>query len=131
MNKRIIYPNNESISIIIPAEQTQETIDIICKKDVPAGVPYKIVDASAIPDDRTFRDAWTADFSEPDGYGIGAKAYFTNILSKDLSFIEKEIKKCKDIISTSEEKEIVEMTKLSLTELETQKNKIQQTLDNL
>jgi ribosomal protein S12 len=34
------------------------TIEEIAVKDVPAGVPYKIVDVSDIPEDRTFRDAW-------------------------------------------------------------------------
>jgi hypothetical protein len=48
----------------------------IARKDVPAGVPYLIVNASDLPEDRTYRDAWTADFSQPDGIGIGADAWF-------------------------------------------------------
>ena len=44
---------------------------MIAKRDVPAGVPYKIVDSSIIPQNRMFRDAWYANFNEPDGYGIG------------------------------------------------------------
>ena len=47
-----------------------------CKKDVPAGVPYLIVDAADVPTDRSFRDAWEADFSNPSGYGMGPEAYF-------------------------------------------------------
>ncbi len=39
---------------------------------VPASVPYLLVDTSALPTDRTNRDAWEADFSNPDGYGEGA-----------------------------------------------------------
>ena len=34
------------------------TIDEIAAKDVPAGKPFKIVEAADIPADRTFRDAW-------------------------------------------------------------------------
>jgi hypothetical protein len=34
------------------------TIEKIADKDVPAGVPFKIVDAATIPSDRTFRNAW-------------------------------------------------------------------------
>ena len=29
-----------------------------CAKDVPEGKPYKIVNDSDIPSDRTFRNAW-------------------------------------------------------------------------
>lgn len=72
---RIIYPLEDGIAVITPC-LCGLSISDIARKDVPAGVPYKIVDASAIPTDRTFRDAWEADFSEPDGYGIGAEAWF-------------------------------------------------------
>jgi hypothetical protein len=59
MDKRIIYPNDEGgVSIIIPAAECGLTIEEIAAKDVPAGKPYKIVDASDIPSDRTFRSAW-------------------------------------------------------------------------
>ena len=60
MDKRIIYPNDDGgISIIIPAESVEAAM-----KDIPAGKPYKIIDAADVPSDRTFRNAWTADFSE-------------------------------------------------------------------
>lgn len=49
--------------------------DDVCKKDVPAGVPYLIIDDSDIPTDREFRAAWEADFTNPDGYGIGQEAW--------------------------------------------------------
>jgi hypothetical protein len=58
MNQRIIYPTDEgSVAIIVPAE-CGLTIEEIAAKDVPAGTPYKIVDVSDIPEDRTFRNAW-------------------------------------------------------------------------
>lgn len=58
-NPRIIYPTPEGgVAIIIPALDCGLTIQEIAEKDVPAGVPYKIVDASEIPADRTFRAAW-------------------------------------------------------------------------
>jgi hypothetical protein len=51
---RIIYPTPEgSVAVIIPTESVE-----LALKDVPSGVPYEIVDASAIPSDRTFRNAW-------------------------------------------------------------------------
>lgn len=58
-NLRIIYPTPEGgVSIIIPAVECGLTIEQIAEKDVPAGVPFKVVDVSEIPADRTFRSAW-------------------------------------------------------------------------
>jgi hypothetical protein len=52
--KRIIYPTDDGgVAIIIPAESVEAAM-----KDIPEGKPYKIVDASDIPEDRTFRAAW-------------------------------------------------------------------------
>jgi len=77
MNQRIIYPNDEGgVSIIVPAPECGLTIEEIAAKDVPAGKPYKIVDVADIPTDRTFRAAWEADITDPDGQGIGHDAWF-------------------------------------------------------
>ena len=74
MNK-ILYPNPEGgICVLHPTGEL--SIEDICQKDVPAGTPYLIVEDDAIPSDRSFRNAWEADFSNPDGYGIGADAWF-------------------------------------------------------
>ena len=54
MTQRIIYPTDEGgVAIIIPAESVKTAL-----KDVPAGKPYKIVDVTDVPTDRTFRNAW-------------------------------------------------------------------------
>ena len=59
MNERIIYPTDEGgVVVIIPAAECGLSIEEIAAKDVPAGKPYKIVDVSDIPSDRTFRGAW-------------------------------------------------------------------------
>jgi hypothetical protein len=61
MNQRIIYPTDDGgVAIIIPSPEYLEThtIEELAAKDVPAGKPYKIVDVSDIPTDRTFRNAW-------------------------------------------------------------------------
>ena len=76
MNLRIIYPSNDGVAIIIPAPDCGLSAEEIARKDVPAGVPYKIVDVSDIPSDRTFRAAWETQIDEPDGYGIGSEAWF-------------------------------------------------------
>lgn len=55
-------PEHEETVIVSPAvyrkETDEEFLDWVAAKDVPAGVPFKIVDAEDIPADRTFRDAW-------------------------------------------------------------------------
>lgn len=61
MNQRIIYQNDDGgVSIIIPAD-CGLTIQQIADKDVPTGKPFKIIDATDIPTDRTLRDAWIVD----------------------------------------------------------------------
>ncbi len=63
--KLIIYPNdNGGIVLLTPAPECTLSLQEIAAKDVPAGKPWKIVDAADIPADRTFRNAWTADFTE-------------------------------------------------------------------
>lgn len=72
MDKRIVYEmDNGVVAVLIPAPEclTKWTLEEIAAKDVPAGVPYKIVDATDIPTDRTFRDAWTVAIDTPDGVG--------------------------------------------------------------
>ncbi len=65
MDKRIIYPTTDGgVAVIIPAPECGLSLQEIAAKDVPAGKPWKIVDAADIPADRTFRNAWTADFTE-------------------------------------------------------------------
>ena len=70
MDKRIIYKNKDgSIGIIVPAN-CGLTVEQIARKDVPTGLSYKIVNASDISSDRTFRNAWTIDDAElTDGVG--------------------------------------------------------------
>jgi hypothetical protein len=54
MNQRILYPTDDGgVAIIVPAESIEAAL-----KDVPEGKPFKIVDVSEIPTDRTFRAAW-------------------------------------------------------------------------
>ena len=75
--KLIIYPNDDGgISVICPSPNTKYTIEEIALKDVPKGQPYRIIEHTEIPADRTFREAWEADFTTPEGFGIGADEFF-------------------------------------------------------
>jgi hypothetical protein len=72
MSQRILYKTEEGVAVIIPTDECLQTktIEQIAQKDVPAGKPYKIVDESVVPSDRTFRGAWTiADSELTDGIG--------------------------------------------------------------
>jgi hypothetical protein len=72
MNRIIYNQDNGVVAVIIPTPEAleQHSIQAIAIKDVPAGKPFKIMDASDIPSDRTFRAAWTVSDSElTDGVG--------------------------------------------------------------
>lgn len=60
-NYRVIYPNGQGgIAIVSPAlDVSQEQV----LNAVPTGKPYLIVSDTDLPSDTTFRDAWTADFT--------------------------------------------------------------------
>ena len=95
-NKRIIYPNNEGgIAIIIPAPDCGIALEQIAAKDVPAGVPFRIVDAADVLEDRTFRNAWEADFTNPDGHG---KDYGSGSLNEVVAWTEdgRAVIQCRD-----------------------------------
>jgi hypothetical protein len=80
--KRILYKSDEGgVSVIFPSERAllENTIEEIAEKDVPAGKPYKIVDAADIPSDRTFRDAWEVDEADlTDGIGGEYDVFITD-----------------------------------------------------
>ena len=71
--KRIIFKNDQGgVSVIIPTQEALDAygLEAIAIKDVPAGKPFKIVDAADIPSDRSERDAWTVDEADlTDGVG--------------------------------------------------------------
>ena len=72
MNRIIYNQDNGVVAVIIPTPEALEQHGIlaIAIKDVPAGKPFKIVDAADIPSDRSDRDAWTVDEADlTDGIG--------------------------------------------------------------
>lgn len=82
MTNLIIYKNDEGgVSEVWPAPDCGLTIKQIALKDVPSGKPFKIIDISDLPADRTQRDAWTVDEADlTDGigadYGVGSENPF-------------------------------------------------------
>ena len=58
-NKRILWQTEDGgVAVIVPSDNSSLTVEEIAVKDVPPGRPYKIVDVSEVPSDRTFRNAW-------------------------------------------------------------------------
>ena len=70
----ILSPHGDGISVLFPCE-CGLSLQQIARKDTPAGLPFVIADASELPTDTASRAAWRADFSKPDGYGIGPEAF--------------------------------------------------------
>lgn len=57
MSQVIVYPNEAGgVALVMPTGELP--IEEVAAKDVPAGVPYKIMDAADVPADHTFFNAW-------------------------------------------------------------------------
>lgn len=67
-----IYPNDlGTISVTrLGADQMGDAL-----RTTPFGVPFLILEDDAVPTDRTFRNAWEADFSAPHGTGMGPQRW--------------------------------------------------------
>ena len=81
---RIIYKNTDnSVGVLIPASEALSfaTIEQIAEKDVPKGLPYKVISKEDLPESRTFRDAWEWDNTiVPDGFGGESNEFDTQLL---------------------------------------------------
>jgi len=79
MTQLIIYNQDNGIpAVVMPTQECLQTHSIldIAIKDVPAGKPFKIIDASDLPQDIP-QEAWTVSESElTDGIG-GVSNEFT------------------------------------------------------
>ncbi|MCT4701236.1 hypothetical protein MUA02_21100 [Enterobacteriaceae bacterium H20N1] len=67
----IIFEMNSFVSVVVPFTACGLSADEIGKKDVPASVPFWIVDDSTLPVDIP-QDAWELDTEQmgtPAGYG--------------------------------------------------------------
>lgn len=61
--KKIIYTRSDGgVSVVTPTGEAQ--FDMVLANDVPAdAINVRVVDASDVPSDRTFRNAWTHDLT--------------------------------------------------------------------
>ncbi|MBK5962462.1 hypothetical protein CCR97_30365 [Rhodoplanes elegans] len=77
--KRIVYVEGGAVRVLIPPREFIDAVfagDVdrallaIAAKDVPAGLPFRIVDAADLPVDRGDRELWTVDAADlTDGVG--------------------------------------------------------------
>lgn len=78
----IIYKNPlGNVTVVIPTEEAlrSHSIQEIAEKDVPAGLPFKIIPATDVPADRTFRNAWDVDEAIlTDGVGAEHDMFITD-----------------------------------------------------
>ena len=59
-DSRFLYTDdNGNLCIVVPADNTDLTLEQIKDKDCPSGKTVYTVSKSTIPTDRSFRDAWT------------------------------------------------------------------------
>lgn len=79
MAQVILYnDDNGKLCVLKPTQSalSMYSIEIIANKDVPQGLPYKIIDDSELPSDRLFRDAWEIDSSLlTDGIGSASNEF--------------------------------------------------------
>ena len=58
----IIYlKDDNTIACLVPTPDALRTMTIeeIARKDVPTGKAYHVLNVSEVPNDRTYRNAWT------------------------------------------------------------------------
>lgn len=82
MSKCIVYnQSNGNVVVIFPVLDCGLTVEQIALKDVPFGMPFKIVDVSDLPQDGSPQEAWVIDEADlTDGvgadYGNGSRNLF-------------------------------------------------------
>ena len=82
-NKVIIHPSDDGQCLLTwPSPNVGIPVEEIARKDVPAGKPYRIIETTMLPSEVVFYDALEADFSQPDGFGIGQEAWFAEQAAK-------------------------------------------------
>lgn len=107
-NTVILYTQNGRLRFISPCVDCGLSLQEIARKDVPFGCGYRFFDSNSIPATTEFFEAWTADFSNPDGYGIGAQRWF----------IERAEKEIADGINVDENIALIERMKAEVFQIE-------------
>lgn len=91
MQALIIYPTDNGIAIITPMDPSFPMYEMALR-DVPQGKPFVFIDAADLPD-YDFREAFTHDFKQPDGIGLGYENYMKRLENQNNQKIDLEMKK--------------------------------------
>jgi len=69
---RVIFENADgTVGIIVPAPNSDLSIQEIARKDVPEGLSYAIIEDAEVPSDRSYRNEWVRDASAaPSAVGV-------------------------------------------------------------
>ena len=78
----VIYPNDDQTISIIYLNESNLTKEEVALKDVPEGKPFKILKYEQLPEDTTFRGAWTFDFIDNDGHGMNNDEWYEQFQGK-------------------------------------------------
>lgn len=89
-NKLIVFPKDGGGVIFCYPANCGIPLYEIARKDVPAGKPFLLVPDEFVPKDLTFFEAFEADFSNPDGFGIGAEAWFAEQAAKEQAAAQEQ-----------------------------------------
>jgi len=81
---------NVGVAVMSPSTKCGLTLEQIAQKDIDPNVPYKIVEDTEVPSDRTFRDAWEIDPAKCDS-GVGAD--FGNGSDNDVPWAEQPLER--------------------------------------
>lgn len=69
--RKIIFPDGAGgISIASPASEYQERLAELAAQIVPDGMPFRILEDAAFPQNRDHRAAWMFDFDDPDADAV-------------------------------------------------------------
>lgn len=76
MAKLVIYKiESGGFGILYGADGANLPISEVARKDCPPGSPFVIVDEDDLPSSSFYADAWSVNFENPDGYGVGVSRW--------------------------------------------------------
>lgn len=82
-----IYKENDSMALVVPPKGFDHVQ--AAEMAIPFKHPFLFVPEKDIPEDLDTLGAWDADFSEPDGYGLGPQRYFIRKALREISAGER------------------------------------------
>ena len=87
MRQYILFLHEQKLELCVPTGEL--SIEETARKDGPPSAPYLIINETELPEGGLeFFSAWEVDFSNPQGYAIGAEAWFAEQKQKELQRLQ-------------------------------------------